>query len=106
MFSGSVLFSFAELADHEGEHMTPVNKNGYFKVNEYPRRPSASESVYSAISDPPIEQDARTPMAVAHEFSHANASGYSGLGIDASQQDDVDLEELKVSTVPGLIDDS
>lgn len=88
-----------ELAD-EQEHMTPVNKNGYFNVGDNVRRSSNADSIYSALSDPP-EPDPRTPVGPANAQAYANGNGYSGLGIDASQlrQDDAELEELKVSIV-------
>lgn len=88
-----------ELNDEEELHMTPVNKNGYFDVNDHVRRPSAADSVYSALSDPPAEHDQRTPLAASHSHSHVNGNGYSGLGINAAHQDDVELEELKVCVI-------
>jgi len=87
-----------ELTDEE-PHMTPVNKNGYFNVGGSVRRPSVADSVYSALSDPP-ELDPRTQVESTHNQSYVNGNGVPGLGIDAShlQEDDVELEELKVST--------
>jgi len=90
--------SAIELAE-EDTHMTPVNKNGYFNTGHV-RRPSHADSIYSAISDPP-EPDPRTPIGPTHDQSYSNGNGYPGLGIDASQlrNDEVELEELKVSTL-------
>jgi len=85
-----------ELAD-EKPHMTPVNKNGYFNIGGSVRRPSNADSIYSALSDP-SEPDPRTPVGPTHDQSYVDGNKFSGLGIDASQlqQDDVELEELKV----------
>ena len=94
--------SSEEVADGDGPHLTPVNKNGYFNVRDHHRRPSAADSVYSALSDPP-EPDPRTPVApTMHQAVQLNGAPY-GLGIQASQfqQDDAELEELKVCTPHG-----
>lgn len=86
-----------ELDDEAGnQHLTPVNKNGYFKVDGHVRRGSGADSIYSALSDPP-EPDPRTPVGPTHPpFTNGDSHG---LGIHSShfQQDDVELEELKVS---------
>ncbi|KAK5097592.1 component of the polarisome [Lithohypha guttulata] len=85
-----------ELTEHDDQHLTPVNKNGYFKVNGHVRKSSEADSVYSALSDP-LEPDPRTPVGPVQDESRVDGNNY-GLGIDAThlQQDDIELEELKV----------
>lgn len=85
-----------ELGDDVESHLTPVNKNGYLDVGGHVRKPSARDSIYSALSDPD-EPDPRTPIAPVHNQDHVNGNGFPGLGINAQlQQDDAELEELKV----------
>lgn len=89
-----------ELTDDVEPHLTPVNKNGYLEVSGHVRKPSAADSIYSALSDP-AEPDPRTPVAAVHGQAHVNGNGngYPGLGINASlQQDEAELEELKVGS--------
>lgn len=87
-----------ELVDDVEQHLAPVNKNGYLEVGGHVRKPSAADSVYSALSDP-AEPDPRTPAAPDHDQTHVNGkrNGYPGLGIESSlHQDEAELEELKV----------
>lgn len=78
----------------DNESLTPVNKNGYFDVGGHVRRPSAADSVYSALSDP-SEPDPRTPVAPTHDQGQTN--GNNGTNGNQAQQDEAELEELKVS---------
>lgn len=88
-----------ELGDDHEPQLTPVNKNGYLEVGGHVRKPSAADSVYSALSDP-AEPDPRTPIAPPHTQALPNGNGYPGLGIDTQlQQDDAELEELKVCSL-------
>lgn len=94
----------SELEDEtSGQHLTPVNENGYFNLNGHVRRGSATDSIYSALSDPAVP-DPRTPVGPTHQ-PFANGDSH-GLGIHNShfQQDDVELEELKVSHACILFD--
>ena len=77
--------------------MTPVNQNGYFIVLEHTRKVSEVNSVYSALSDPP-EHEIQTPVAPTHDATSVNGHAFAGLGINSAhlQQDDAELEELKV----------
>lgn len=82
-----------EAADEVEPHLTPVNKNGYLNVGSHVRKPSAADSIYSALSDP-AEPDPRTPVAPSHT---QNGNGFHGLGIETQlEPDDAELEELKV----------
>jgi len=85
-----------ELDDEKESHLTPVNENGYFKVNYHVKRPSAVGSVYSALSDPEDEIDLQTPLASASNHDQTNGTEGPVLGVNSLRQGDVELEEFKV----------
>jgi len=94
--------------DGDGDDTTlePLQSNGYFNIVESLRRRSAIESVYSALSTPPNDQDGVVGSESAtHERSISifknGMDDNSGLGITAdfaTRREEQDLEELKVSS--------
>ena len=95
-----------ELEDDDEPSLEPLQSPGYFSVTHSTRRLSGNESVYSAVSSPPVGAVRNVKERLsAHRRSTSKASGISNgfapgpgavkLGFGMRPQDS-DLEELKV----------